>query len=100
VAGFVGRANVFRNGAARCFGAAEGEVAVVRPEWLEFASSGLPVVVRERRYTGPSAFFLVEGDATGRFEVEAHPAAARPGERAGVRATRMLTFPETAGNPV
>ncbi len=99
VAGFVGRANVFRDGAARCFGVGPGHVAIVRPEWLRFAPDGLPVVVRERRYTGPAAFFLVEGNETGRFEVHADPGAARPGERVSVKATRVISFPD-GGGPV
>src|SRR2546425_5272052 len=77
VATFVGRANVFRGTAARALGGRDGEVAVVRPERLQFADAGVPGVVRERRYTGPAAFFLVEGDHGERFDVQAEPGAAR-----------------------
>ena len=50
--------------------------------------------MRERRYTGPAAFFLVEGDRGERFEVLADPGAARVGERVYVQATRVLSFPD------
>src|SRR2546428_3659267 len=94
VATFVGRANVFRGAAARALGGRDGDVAVVRPERLQFADAGVPGVVRERRYTGPAAFFLVEGDRGERFEVLADPGAARVGERVYVQATRVLSFPD------
>ena len=94
VATFVGRANVFRGGAARALGASrDDQVLVVRPERLRFGSAGLPGVVRERRYTGAAAFFLVESDEHERFEVLAEPGAARVGERVYVEATRVITFP-------
>jgi ABC-type Fe3+/spermidine/putrescine transport system ATPase subunit len=96
VATFVGRANVLRGPAARAFGGREGEVVVVRPERLRFADAGYPGVVRERRYTGPAAFFLVEGDDGARFEVQAEPDAARVGERVYVAASRMIGFAEPA----
>ncbi|MEX2156501.1 MAG: TOBE domain-containing protein, partial [Gemmatimonadales bacterium] len=100
VATFVGRANVFRGRAARALGAArEDEVVVVRPERLRFGAAGgggvgggLPGVVRERRYTGAAAFFLVEGADGERFEVLAEPDAARVGEQVYVEATRVITF--------
>jgi ABC-type Fe3+/spermidine/putrescine transport system ATPase subunit len=94
VATFVGRANVFRGRAARALGgSASGDgVLVVRPERLRFASAGLPGVVRERRYTGAAAFFLVEGDDKERFEVLAEPDAARVGERVYVEATRVIAL--------
>ena len=94
VATFVGRANVFRGRAARALGgSANGDgVLVVRPERLRFASAGLPGVVRERRYTGAAAFFLVEGDDKDRFEVLAEPDAARVGERVYVAATRVIAL--------
>ena len=97
VATFVGRANVFRGQAARALGGggggADGAMAVVvRPERLRFANAGLPGVVRERRYTGAAAFFLIEGDDHKRFEVLAEPDAARVGDRVYVEATRVLAF--------
>jgi ABC-type Fe3+/spermidine/putrescine transport system ATPase subunit len=94
VATFVGRANVFRGNAARALGAngRADQVVVVRPERLRFADAGLSGVVRERRYTGSAAFFLIEGDDHARFEVLAEPDAARVGERVYVEATRMITL--------
>ncbi len=96
VATFVGRANVLRGAAARALGGRDREVVVVRPERLRFADAGFPGVVRERRYTGPAAFFLVEGDDGARFEVQAEPGAARVGERVYVQAARMIGFAESA----
>jgi ABC-type Fe3+/spermidine/putrescine transport system ATPase subunit len=96
VATFVGRANVLRGPAARAFGGRDGEVVVVRPERVRFTDAGYPGVVRERRYTGPAAFFLVEGDDGARFEVQAEPDAARVGERVYVAASRMIGFAEPA----
>lgn len=90
VATFVGRANVFRGQAARGLGAPGDGVVVVRPERLRFADAGLPGVVRERRYVGAAAFFLIEGDDHARFEVLAEPDAARVGDRVYVEATRMI----------
>ena len=92
VATFVGRANVFRGSAARALGAQNGAVVVVRPERLRFAGAGLPGVVRERRYTGAGAFFLIEGDDNNRFEVLAEPDAATVGERVYVEATRVIAL--------
>jgi ABC-type Fe3+/spermidine/putrescine transport system ATPase subunit len=96
VATFVGRANLFRGAAARALGGggAAGSIVLVRPERLRFAEAGLPGVVRERRFTGATAFFLVEGDDRERFEVQAEPTAAQVGERVFVEATRVLSFPE------
>jgi len=100
VATFVGRANVFRGPAARALGASAGEsVLVVRPERLRFAGAGLPGIVRERRYTGAAAFFLVEGDQGERFEVLAEPDAARVGERVYVEATRAIALAEHGARP-
>jgi ABC-type Fe3+/spermidine/putrescine transport system ATPase subunit len=96
VATFVGRANVLRGPAARAFGGRDGEVVVVRPERLRFADAGFPGIVRERRYTGPVAFYVVEGDDGARFEVQAEPGAARVGERVYVQAARMIGFAEPA----
>jgi ABC-type Fe3+/spermidine/putrescine transport system ATPase subunit len=94
VATFVGRANVFRGPAARALGGQNGEAIVVRPERLRFSDAGLPGIVRARRYTGPAAFFLVEGEDGTRFEVLAEPGAARVGERVYVEALRTVGFPE------
>ena len=98
VATFVGRANVFRGPAARALGGSgDGRVLVVRPERLRFDGSGagLPGVVREMRYTGPVAFFLLEGEGGERFEVLAEPDAARVDERVHVQATRVIELPDT-----
>ena len=89
VATFVGRANVFRGAAARALGGAAGLV-VVRPERLRFAAAGLPGVVRERRFTGAAAFFLVESESGERFEVLAEPDAATVGSRVFVEAERII----------
>ena len=99
VATFVGRANVFRGAAARAIAGngRAGGVVVVRPERLRFAPSGLAGTVRERRYTGAGAFFLVEGDDRERFEVLAEPDAAEVGARVHVSATRVIAFPESGG---
>ena len=99
VATFVGRANVFRGSSARALGATGDGVLVVRPERLRFADAGLPGVVRERRYTGAAAFFLVEADDKGRFEVLAEPDAARVGERVYVEATRVIALSENGRRP-
>jgi len=92
VATFVGRANVFRGPSARALGGNGTGILVVRPERLRFAEAGLPGVVRERRYTGVAAFFLVEGDDQQRFEVLAEPDAARVGQRVYVEATRVIAL--------
>ena len=92
VATFVGRANVFRGDSARVLGGNGKGVVVVRPERLRFADAGLPGIVRERRYTGAGAFFLVEGDDHERFEVLAEPDAARVGQRVYVEATRVIAL--------
>jgi len=95
VATFVGRANVFRGPSARALaggGDAGDSPVVVRPERLRFADAGLAGVVRERRYTGASAFYLVESDAGERFEVLAEPDAAHVGDRVYVQAERVIRF--------
>jgi putative spermidine/putrescine transport system ATP-binding protein len=92
VATFVGRANVFRGNAARALGANGKGVLVVRPERMRFAGAGLPGIVRERRYVGAAAFFVVEGDDHARFEVLAEPDAAKVGERVYVEATRVIAL--------
>jgi ABC-type Fe3+/spermidine/putrescine transport system ATPase subunit len=98
VATFVGRANVFRGASARALARGQdgGEaIVVVRPERLRFADAGLPGVVRERRYTGAAAFFLVETDAGERVEVLAQPGAATVGDRVFVEAERVLRFADS-----
>ncbi len=92
VATFVGRANVFRGKAARALGANGKGVLVVRPERLRFGAAGLPGVVRERRYIGAAAFFVVESDDHEHFEVMAEPDAAKVGERVYVEATRVIAL--------
>jgi len=97
VATFVGRANVFRGAAARalCGGADAGDSpVVVRPERLRFTDAGLAGIVRERRYTGASAFYIVESDGGERFEVLAEPDAAKVGDRVYVQAERVIRFTE------
>ncbi|MGH7568135.1 MAG: ABC transporter ATP-binding protein [Gemmatimonadales bacterium] len=97
VAQFVGRANVFRGPAARALGAADGQVIVVRPEALRFSATGpLAGVVRERRYTGAAAFFLIEGATGERFEVLAEPEAARLGDRVRVTAAKTVCLADPA----
>ena len=96
VATFVGRANVLRGAAARALGAANGHVAVVRPERLRFGGRGLAGVVKERRYTGAAAFFQVEADGGERLEVLAAPDAARVGDRVQLEAVKVLTFAEAS----
>jgi ABC-type Fe3+/spermidine/putrescine transport system ATPase subunit len=94
VATFVGRANVLRGKTAQALGAQAGQLLVVRPERLALADAGVPGVVRERRYTGAAAFYLVETEQGDRLEVLARPEAARVGDRVYVEAVRVLTFPE------
>src|SRR5213595_1781571 len=94
VATFVGRANVLRGKTAQVLGAGPGQVLVVRPERLTLADAGVPGVVRERRYTGADAFYLVETEPGDRVEVLARPEAARVGDRVYLEAVRVLTFPE------
>jgi len=94
VATFVGRANVLRGKMAQILGAGPGQVLVVRPERLALADAGVPGVVRERRYTGAAAFYLVETEPGDRLEVLAPPEAARVGDRVYLEAVRVLTFPE------
>jgi ABC-type Fe3+/spermidine/putrescine transport system ATPase subunit len=91
---FVGRATVLHGTAAGALGAASGQVAVVRPEAFRFAPAGVPGTVRARRYTGPSAFYLVDLDVGATIEVLAAPDAARTGQRVTVAVAKMLTFPE------
>ena len=93
VATFVGRANVFRGAAARTLCGGTGErVIVVRPERLRFGPTGLPGIVRERRYTGAAAFFTVESETGERFEVLAEPDAASVGAHVHVQAVRAISW--------
>src|SRR5256712_8978040 len=94
VATFVGRANVFRGAAAHALGGADGQIVVVRPEAFRFSEIGIPGVVKERRYTGAAAFYLVDGDRGERFEVLAAPGAARVGDRVFLETAQVLLFPE------
>ena len=96
VAAFVGRANVVRGATARALGARDDQVLVVRPERLRFADAGLPATVRERRYTGATAFYQVETEHGDRLEVLAAPDAAAVGERVYLTALRTLTFADVA----
>src|SRR3989442_6343086 len=91
---FVGRANVLRGKMARMLGAAPDQVLVVRPERLALADAGVPGVVRERRYTGAAAFYLVETETGDRLEVPAPAEAARVGDRLYLGAVRVPTLPQ------
>src|SRR2546428_5664906 len=82
---------------ARAVGGRDGQVLVVRPERLRFADAGMPGTVKERRYTGAWAFYLVETDAGERFEVLADPRAARVGERVYVEAVPALPLAGQSG---
>ena len=67
----------------------------MRPERLRFDRSGVvPATVRERRYVGASAYFLVDSEDGTRIEVLAEPEAAKVGDTVRVTAERVLTFPE------
>jgi ABC-type Fe3+/spermidine/putrescine transport system ATPase subunit len=95
---FVGRANVLRGAAARALGAADGEVVLVRPERLRFASGGgLRGVVAERRYTGAAALFQVDLETGERVEVQAEPQAASVGDRVRIEAARTLRLADRPG---
>jgi ABC-type Fe3+/spermidine/putrescine transport system ATPase subunit len=96
VATFVGRANVLRGATARALSGVDGQVAVIRPEDFRFGGGALTGTVKERRYTGASAFYLVETEMGERLEVLAPPNAARVGERVSLQATRALVFPVPA----
>jgi len=94
VAGFVGRANVLRGHAATAFGGQTGQVAVIRPERLRFADGGTAAVVRERRYIGATALYVVETDGGDRIEVLAEPDATAVGDRVYLEATRVVSLPD------
>jgi ABC-type Fe3+/spermidine/putrescine transport system ATPase subunit len=73
-----------------------GRAAVVmRPETTRFATDGLPGVVRECRYLGGTALFLVETPA-GPVEVEAQVDAARAGDRVHLTVAGAHAFAEPA----
>ena len=61
-------------------------------------AAGVPGTVRDRRYAGAAAFFLVEGDLGERFEVLAEPGAAQVGQRVLVEATQVIAFPDDRAN--
>jgi ABC-type Fe3+/spermidine/putrescine transport system ATPase subunit len=65
---------------------------VVRPESVRFSDQGLAGTVRECRYTGARAFFLVE-TAAYTVELEAPMDAARVGDRVALVATSAHAFP-------
>jgi ABC-type Fe3+/spermidine/putrescine transport system ATPase subunit len=73
--------------------AGDRAAVVVRPDTTRFAAEGLPGVVRDCRYLGGSALFLVDTPA-GAVEVEAPVDAARAGERVHVAAAAAHAFPE------
>jgi hypothetical protein len=68
---------------------------VLRPETTRFTADGLPGVVRDCRYLGGSALFLVETPA-GPVEVEAPVDAARAGEAVHLTSFGAHAFAETA----
>lgn len=96
VATFVGRANVLRDGVCRLFGGKPGEAVVIRPEHLRVVSDGgdggVPGVVRERRFTGASAYLTVELEGGARVEVLADPHRAKVGDRVTLAADRKQVF--------
>ena len=70
----------------------ELKVIATKTTEIDQTLDGLAGVVRERSYTGASAFFLVESDTGERFEVLAEPEAAKVGDRVFVRAERVIRF--------
>ena len=91
---FVGRANVLRDGGARAFGGKPGEALVIRPEHVRLvAGSGVAGVVKERRFTGASAYLTVEIEGGVRVEVLTAPGAAKVGDRVTLAADRKAVFP-------
>ena len=66
---------------------------IVRPQATRFAADGLPGVVRECRYLGGSALFLVE-TPVGPVEVEAPVDAARAGDRVRLQSVGAHAFAE------
>ncbi|HTY06806.1 MAG TPA: ABC transporter ATP-binding protein [Gemmatimonadales bacterium] len=93
VATFVGRANVLKDGACRLFGAQAGETVVIRPEDFRIVPGpGVSGVVKERRFTGASAYLSVELEGGARVEVLTDPRAARVGDRVTLAAGRKTVF--------
>ena len=94
VATFVGRANVLKGSAALAFGGEPGQALVIRPEHLRLVKGpGVAGVVQERRFTGASAFLLVEIGGGARLEVLSEPRAAVVGDQVTLAAVRKTVFP-------
>jgi len=94
VATFVGRANVLKGSAALAFGGEPGDALVIRPEHLRLvAGPGVAGVVKERRFTGASAYLSVEISGGVRVEVLAEPRAAKVGDAVTLAAVRKAAFP-------
>jgi ABC-type Fe3+/spermidine/putrescine transport system ATPase subunit len=75
--------------------AGQSVAVIVRPEATRLAAQGLPGVVRECRYLGGRALFLVETPA-GPIEVEAPVDAARGGDAVHLVPTAAHAFPDGA----
>jgi ABC-type Fe3+/spermidine/putrescine transport system ATPase subunit len=94
VATFVGRANVLKGNAALAFGGEPGQALVIRPEHIRIVKGpGVAGVVRERRFTGASAFLHVEIASGTRVEVLSEPRAAVVGDQVTLAAVRKTVFP-------
>ena len=94
VATFVGRANVLKGSAALAFGGEPGQALVIRPEHLRIVKGpGVAGVVKERRFTGASAFLHVEIASGARVEVVSEPRAAVVGDHVTLAAVRKAVFP-------
>lgn len=94
VATFVGRANVLKGSAALSFGGQPGEALVIRPEHLRLvAGPGVSGVVKERRFTGASAYLQVEIANGVRVEVLTEPRGAKVGDPVTLAAVRKAVFP-------
>jgi len=94
VATFVGRANVLKGSGALAFGGEAGEALVIRPEHFRLVTGpGVAGVVRERRFTGASAYLQVEIASGVRVEVLAEPRSAQVGDQVTLAAARKTVFP-------
>ena len=94
VATFVGRANVLKGSGALAFGGEAGQVLVIRPEHLRIVKGpGVAGVVKERRFTGASAYLHVEITGGARVEVLVEPRAAAVGDQVTLAAVRKVVFP-------